>query len=110
MVRRCRLHHVANKSTASWRRFLRRSVDAGGLSLILGVTPARSSRRSQGQASGISVHISVRRRRGRRAAREGEVGDWRTVLQALPAPWWMPRLETEGVMALTQFSYLRLAH
>jgi len=94
----------ASKSTASWEAILKAVIDAGWV--VTGSWPIDTEREArvaaQGQARlGSSVHIVVRpRERPSGELDEGEVGDWRTVLQALPKRIreWMPRLETEGVI------------
>lgn len=94
----------ASKTTASWEAILKAVIDAGFI--ITGSWPIDTEREArvaaQGQARlGSSVHIVVRPRETPSGALdEGEIGDWRTVLEELPRRIreWMPRLEAEGVV------------
>lgn len=94
----------ASKSTASWEAILKAVIDAGWI--VTGSWPIDTEREArvaaQGQARlGSSVHIVVRPRElASGALDEGEVGDWRTVLELLPKRIreWMPRLDAEGVV------------
>lgn len=94
----------ASKSTASWEAILKAVIDAGWI--VTGSWPIDTEMETrvaaQGQARlGSSVHIVVRpRETASGAVDEGEVGDWRTVLEELPKRIreWMPRLDAEGVV------------
>lgn len=94
----------ASKSTASWEAILKAVIDAGWI--VTGSWPIDTEREArvaaQGQARlGSSVHIVVRPRElASGAVDQGEVGDWRTVLEELPKRIreWMPRLDAEGVV------------
>lgn len=94
----------ASKSTASWEAILKAVIDAGWI--VTGSWPIDTEMETrvaaQGQARlGSSVHIVVRPRElASGALDEGEVGDWRTVLEELPKRIreWMPRLDAEGVV------------
>lgn len=94
----------ASKSTASWEAILKAVIDAGWI--VTGSWPIDTEMEArvaaQGQARlGSSVHIVVRpRETSSGALDEGEVGEWRTVLEELPKRIreWMPRLDAEGVV------------
>lgn len=94
----------ASKSTASWEAILKAVIDAGWI--VTGSWPIDTEMETrvaaQGQARlGSSVHIVVRpRETASGEVDEGEVGDWRTVLEELPKRIreWMPRLDAEGVV------------
>jgi len=100
----------ASKTTASWEAILQAVVDAGWT--ITGSWPIDTEMAArvaaQGQARlASSIHLVVRpRRRPHRSSDFGlptsdsPIGDWRDVLQELPARIhaWMPRLAEEGVV------------
>lgn len=94
----------ASKSTASWEAILKAVIDSGWI--VTGSWPIDTEMETrvaaQGQARlGSSVHIVVRPRETPSGSLdEGEVGDWRTVLEELPKRIreWMPRLDAEGVV------------
>jgi adenine-specific DNA methylase len=94
----------AHKSTAGWEAQLQAMIGAGWV--IVGSWPIdtenASRLRAQGSAAlASSVHLVCRPREDRDGSlREGEIGDWRTVLVELPKRIheWMPRLAEEGVV------------
>lgn len=96
----------ASKTTASWEAILQAVVDAGWT--ITGSWPIDTEMAArvaaQGQARlASSIHLVVRPRAltpSPSPSGRGEVGDWRDVLQELPARIhaWMPRLAEEGVV------------
>jgi adenine-specific DNA methylase len=94
----------ASKSTASWEAILKAVIEAGWI--VTGSWPIDTEMEArvaaQGQARlGSSVHIVVRpRETWSGAVDDGEVGEWRMVLEQLPKRIreWMPRLEAEGVV------------
>jgi len=94
----------ASKSTASWEAILKAVIDAGWI--VTGSWPIDTEMETrvaaQGQARlGSSVHIVVRpRETASGAVDEGELGEWRDVLDELPKRIgdWMPRLAEEGVV------------
>ncbi len=97
----------ASKTTASWEAILQAVIDAGWT--ITGSWPIDTER--QARVSAIdqarlasSIHLVVRPRRrpvdfGHRTS-DSSIGDWRDVLQELPARIhaWMPRLAEDGVV------------
>ncbi len=97
----------ASKTTASWEAILQAVVDAGWT--ITGSWPIDTEMAArvaaQGQARlASSIHLIVRPRCrpsdfGHRTS-DSQIGDWRDVLQELPARIhaWMPRLAEEGVV------------
>ncbi|MGP1272695.1 MAG: DUF1156 domain-containing protein [Phycisphaerales bacterium] len=94
----------ASKSTSSWEAILKAVIEAGWI--VTGSWPIDTEMETrvaaQGQARlGSSVHIVVRPRElPTGELDEGEVGDWRSVLEELPKRIreWMPRLDAEGVV------------
>jgi adenine-specific DNA methylase len=94
----------ASKTTASWEAILQAVVDAGWT--ITGSWPIDTEMETrvaaQGQARlASSIHLVCRPREDEYGSlRRKEVGDWRDVLQELPARihLWLPRLAAEGVV------------
>ncbi|HOV80169.1 MAG TPA: DUF1156 domain-containing protein [Bacillota bacterium] len=94
----------AHKTTGGWEAMLQAMIDAGWV--ITGSWPIDTERpgrlRAQKSAAlASSVHLVCRPRENPDGSlRDGDVGDWRDVLQELPGRIreWMPRLAAEGVV------------
>lgn len=93
----------ASKTTASWEAILQAVVDAGWT--ITGSWPIDTEMEArvaaQGQARlASSVHLVGRPRENGDGVVTNDIGDWRDVLQELPARIhaWLPRLAKEGVV------------
>lgn len=93
----------ASKTTASWEAILQAVVEGGWI--ITGSWPIDTEMETrvaaQGQARlASSIHLVCRPREMPDGNVIDEVGDWREVLQALPARIheWLPRLAREGIV------------
>lgn len=94
----------AHKSTSGWEAQLQAMIDAGWV--VTGSWPIDTEwetrlRAMNSAALASSVHLICRPRvRASPANLEGQIGDWRDVLQELPRRIheWMPRLADEGVV------------
>ena len=94
----------ASKTTASWEAILRALIDSGWV--ITGSWPIDSEMETRVSALGqarlsSSVHLICRpREKPDGSIRETESGEWRDILQELPAQIhaWLPRLAREGIV------------
>lgn len=94
----------AESSTSSWEAMLGAVIEAGWL--VSGSWPIDTELQTRTQAAGSaslqsSVHIVCRPRENPDGSVcTDEIGDWRDVLEELPARIheWMPRLASEGVV------------
>ncbi len=94
----------AHKSTAGWESQLQAMLDAGWIVTASWPidTEMGSRLRAMGSAAlASSIHLVVRPRETAAGdVRQDDVGDWRSILAALPKRIheWMPRLADEGVV------------
>lgn len=94
----------AHKSTSGWEALLQAMIDAGWVvtaSWPIDTEMATRLRAKGSAALASSVHLVCRPRENESGdVTVGDVGDWRSVLSALPTRIheWMPRLAEEGVV------------
>lgn len=93
----------AHKSTAGWEAMLQSVLEAGWQ--VVASWPLDTERGGRVNAVGTaslssSIHLVCRPRETPDGALDGDVGEWREVLEELPARIheWMPRLSAEGIV------------